>query len=140
MPALFKVRYHCPWYLLLSLRTLHFYMVFFCKLIPLFALLFSSSDCKMSTLRVNFLTVSLPRPSLMVLFLYFCLAVSSTMRSPLLDYVVRDRECIQSQFVKFSSGFAVNQAMSTSAIHNSLIPLKKTVRTLYFWYSFAQLE
>ena len=42
--------------------------------------------------------------------------------------------------LKFFPGFAVNQALSASAVHNSLIPRKKTVRTLYFWCSFAQLE
>ena len=34
----------------------------------------------------------------------------------------------------------MNQALSASAVHNSLIPMDKTERTLYFWYSFAQLE
>ena len=90
-------------------------MVFFCKFVHLFALLFCPSDCelwftitwiseksivnicKMSTLRVNFLAASLPRiPGYMVLFLFFGFAVSSTMTTPFLDHVVRDRECIQS--------------------------------------------
>ena len=66
--------------------------------------------------------------------------MSSTMIRSFLYHVVRDSECIQSSFVKLSSGFAVNQELSASAVHNSLIPIKKTVRTLYFWCSFAQLE
>ena len=98
------------------------------------------NTCKLSTLRVNFLAASLPRvQGCMVLFLFFGFATSSTMIRSFLYHVVRDGECIQSEFVKLSSGFAVNQALSASAIHNSLIP-KKTVRTLYFCYSFAQLE
>ena len=65
----------------------------------------------MFTLRVNFLAAPLPRiPGNMVLFLFFGFAVSSTMATPFLDHVVRDRESIQSQFVKLSSRFAVNQA------------------------------
>ena len=89
--------------------------VFLCKFIPLFALLLCPSDCemwftinwiseksivntcKMFTLRVDFLTASLPRiPSSMVLFLFFGFAMSSTMTAPFLDHVVRERECIQS--------------------------------------------
>ena len=34
----------------------------------------------------------------------------------------------------------MNQVLSASAVHNSLIQKKKTVRTLYFWCSFALLE
>ena len=71
-------------------------------------------------------------PKTVVLFLFFGFAVSSTMTAPFLDHVVRDRECIQSLFVKLSSGFATNQELSASAVDNSLIPRKKTVRTLYF--------
>ena len=58
-----------------------------------------------------------------------------------LDHVVRDeRVHPQSLFVKLSSGFAFNQELSASAVDNSLIPRKKTVRTLYFFgYFFAQL-
>ena len=131
--------------------------------LPLFARLFSLSDCelrftidlvsekssgehlcKMFTLRVNSSCRHLFHAfhGFLVLFLFFGFAMSSTMTwgRPLLDYVVRDRVCIKSQFVKLSSGFAVNQALSASAVHNSLIPMKKTVRTLYFWYSLAQLE
>ena len=134
-------------------------MVFFCKFVQLFALLFCPSDCelwftinwvseksivntcKVSTLRVNFLAASLPRiPSFLVLFMFFGFAMSSTMTASFLYHLVRDRECIQSLFVKLSSRFAVNQELSATAIHNSLIPMKKTVRTLYFWCSFAQLE
>ena len=134
-------------------------MVFFCKFVHLFSLLFCPSDCelwftinwiyeksivntcKMSTFRVNFPAASPPRiPGQVILSLYFGLAMSSTMSGSFLYHVVWDRECIQCQCVKFSSGFAVNQALSASAIHNSLIQIKKTVRTLYFWCSFAQLE
>ena len=98
------------------------------------------NTCKMSTLRVNFLAASLPRiPGHMVLCLFFGFAMSSTMSRSFLHHVVRDRECIQSEFVKLSSEFAVNQALSASAVHNSLISRKKTVRALYFWKSFAQL-
>ena len=122
-------------------------MIFLRKFVPLFVLLFWPSDwglwftmnlisekpmmntCKMFTLTVDFLTASLPRiPGHMVFSLYFGLAVSSTMGSAFLDHVVRDRDCIQSYFEKLSSGFAVNQALSASAVHNSLIPIKKTVR------------
>ena len=95
----------------------------------------------MFTLGVDFLTASLPRiPSHVVFSLYFGLSVSSTMGSAFLYHVVRDRDCIQSLFVKLSSGLAVNQALSAGAVHNSLIPRKKTLGTLYFWCSFAQLE
>ena len=84
------------------------------------------NTCKMFTLGVDFLTASLQRiPSHVVLSLYFGLAVSNTMDSAFLYHVVRDRDCIQSQFVKLSSGFAVNQALSASAVHNSLISIKK---------------
>ena len=66
----------------------------------------------MFTLRVDFLTASLPRiPSLVVLSLYLCLAMSNNMSRPFLYHVVRERECTQSKFVKHSSGFAVNQAI-----------------------------
>ena len=94
-------------------------MVFFRKFIPLFALLFWPSDCelwftinwiseksivntcKMFTLGVDFLAASLPLiPGYMVLFLYFGLALSSTMSRSFLYHVVRDRECIQSLSVK----------------------------------------
>ena len=131
-------------------------MVFFGKFVHLFALLFCSSDCElrisiywvseksivktfeMFTLRVNSFAASLPRiPGYMVLFLFFGFAVSSTMTTPLLDHVVRDRECIQSKFVKLSCGFAFNQDVSAGLIDHSLIPIEKTMRTLYFWYSFA---
>ena len=99
------------------------------------------NTCKMSTLRVNFLAASLARiPGYMVLFLFFGFAMSSTMTAPFLYHVVRNRECIQSELFKLSSGFAVNEEVSASAVDNSLIPIKKTMRTLYFWSSFAQLE
>ena len=99
------------------------------------------NTCKMFTLGVDFIAASLLRiPSHVIFSLHFGLAVSSTMGSAFLYHIVRDRGCIQSQFVKLSSEFAVNQELSASAVHNSLIPLKKTVRTLYFWYSSAQLD
>ena len=60
-----------------------------------------------------------------MLFLCFSFAVASTLGSHLLDYVVRDRESIQSPLVKILAGFAFNQEMSTGAIDHSLIPLKK---------------
>ena len=52
----------------------------------------------------------------------------------------RGIESIQSPLTKNFTGFAFNQEMSTSAIDHSLIPIKKTLRTLYFWCCFAQLE
>ena len=55
------------------------------------------NTCKMFTLKVDFLSASLPRiPDHMVFSLYFGLAVSSTMGSAFLDHVVRNRDCIQS--------------------------------------------
>ena len=87
----------------------------FCKFVHLYALLFRPTDCKlwftidlvseksivntfeMLTLRVNSFAASLPRiPGCMVLFLFFSFAVTSTMATPFLDHVVRDRESIQS--------------------------------------------
>ena len=48
-------------------------------------------------LRVNSFAASLPRvEGYVVLFLFFSFAVSSTMATPFLDHVVRDRESIQS--------------------------------------------
>ena len=95
----------------------------------------------MFTLGVDFLTASLPRiPSQVVFSFYLGLAVSSTIGSAFLYHAVRDRDCMKSLFVKISSGFAVNQALSASAVHNSLIPKEKAERTLYFWCGFAQLE
>ena len=54
-------------------------------------------------------------------------------------YVVLDWESVQSPLVKIWAGFAFKEEMSTSAIDNSLIPLK-AFWALYAWYSFAQLE
>ena len=55
----------------------------------------------MFLLRVNSFAASLPRiEGYMVLFLFFSFAVSSTMETPLLDHLVRDRESIQSLFSK----------------------------------------
>ena len=78
-------------------------MVFFCKFVHLFSLLFSPSDCelwftinwiyeksivntcKMSTLRVNFLAASLPRiAGHMVLILFSGFAMSSIMTASFL--------------------------------------------------------
>ena len=76
------------------------------------------NTCKMFTMRVNFLAASLPRiPGCMVLYLLFGFAMSSASILSLSNFI--------------------HQALAASAVHNSL---KKTVRTLYFWYSFAQLE
>ena len=64
----------------------------------------------MFILRVNSSAASLARiEGYMVLFLFFSLAVSSMMATPFVDHVVRDieRESIQSQFHKLSSGFAL---------------------------------
>ena len=81
------------------------------------------------------------RRKLLVLVVCVSLAVSNTMGSAFLYHVIWDRDCIQSQYVPFSSRFAVNQALSAQVQYtNSLIPIKKTVRTLYLWCSFAQLE
>ena len=62
------------------------------------------------------------------------------MTAPFLTNAMRDRECLQSKFVKVYSGFTFNQELSANAVDNSLIPIKKTVGTLYFWQSFAQLK
>ena len=151
--ACFVQRYHYPWSLLNSSLSEAICMVCFCNFIPLIALLFCPSDCElrftinwisekaivntciMFTLRVNFLATSLPRiPGHMVLP---CRAPWAT---PFLDRVVRATECIQSWFVTLSSGFAFNQEMSESAVDHSLIPIEKTLRTLYLRISFAQLE
>ena len=51
----------------------------------------------MFSLRVNSFAASLPSvEGFLVLFLFFSFAVSSTMATPFLDHVVRDRESIQS--------------------------------------------
>ena len=95
----------------------------------------------MFTLRVNSFAASLPRiPGYMVLFLFFSFAVSSTMATPFLDHVVREREWVQSLIIKLSSGFAFNQELSAGTVDNSLAPIEKTVRTVHFRYCFAQLE
>ena len=156
LPDLFKVRYHCPWYLLDSFVERWYVWLCFCQFVHLYALLFCPTDCelwftidlvseksivntcKMFTFGVNSFAASLPRiPCFLVLFLFFSFAVSSTIATPFLDHVVRDRESIQFQFIQLSSGFAFNQELSAGAVDNSLIPIKKTVRTLYFWNCFA---
>ena len=96
---------------------------------------------KMFTLRVDFLTASLLRiPSLMVLFLYLGLAVGEHHRYVLSLSRSAGQSVSSLSLLNPSSEFAVNQALSAIAVHNSLIPIKKTERTLYFCYSFAQLE
>ena len=47
LPDLFKVRYQCPWYLFKFLCGEMIRMVFFCKFVHLFALLFCPSDCEL---------------------------------------------------------------------------------------------
>ena len=62
-----------------------------------------------------------------MLLLCFSFAVPSVVGSHLLDDVVRNRESIQSSFVKILAGFAFNQEMSAGAIDHSLIPIKKAI-------------
>ena len=90
LPDLFKVRYHCPLYLLNS--SVERWYVWFClaNFVHLFAIFLAPANfevrftinliseksivntCKMFTFRVNSLAASLPRiPSFMVLFLFF---------------------------------------------------------------------
>ena len=90
-------------------------VILFCQFVHLCALLFCPAmcelwftidlvsekaivnTCEMFTLRVNSFAASLPRiPGYMVLFVIFSFTVSSTMATPFLDHVVRDRESIQS--------------------------------------------
>ena len=52
------------------------------------------------------------------------------MATPFLDYVVRDRESIQSQLIKLSSGFAFNQELSASTVDNSLIPIGEDIKNI----------
>ena len=126
-------------------------VILLCQFIHLFALLFGPTDCelwftidlvseksivntcKMFTLRVNSFAASRPHIlSYWVLSLFFSFAVSSTTTTPFLDHVVREREGIQSQFMKLSSVFACNQELSANAVDNSLISTKKTVGTCFF--------
>ena len=114
LPALFKVRYHCPWYPFCSSGVRRYvwsscasssHSLHFCSVHPI-ASCYSRywisetsivNTCRTFTLRVNFLAASLPRiPGHMVLCLFFGLAMSSTMSKSFLYHVVRDRECIQS--------------------------------------------
>ena len=90
-------------------------MILFCKFVHLYALLLGPANFElrftidlvsektivntfvMFILRVNSFAASLPRvEGCMVLFLFFTFAVSSTMATPFLDHVVRERERIQS--------------------------------------------
>ena len=108
---LFKVRYHCPWYLLNS--SVERWYVWFCFASSSISMqfLFCPANCElwftidlvsekaivntfeMFTVRVNSFAASLPRiPCYMVLFLFFSFTVSSTKATPFLDHVVRDFE------------------------------------------------
>ena len=91
----------------------------------------------MNSIKILFDTSLLRVVGDMVLFLCFSFAVPSTMVSLLLDYVVRDRENIQSSFVKFLAGFAFNEEVPAGAMDHSLIPIERTMRTLHFWNCFA---
>ena len=94
-------------------------VILLCQLVHLYALLLGPANFElrftidlvsenmivntfvMFILRVNSFAASLPRvEGYMVLLLFFSLAVSSTMVSHLLDYVVRNRESIQSPWLK----------------------------------------
>ena len=77
----------------------------FCSVQPIFELRFTIDLVSQKTivntfvmfLSVNSFAASLPRvEGYMVLFLFFSVTVSSTMVTPFLDHVVRDRESIQS--------------------------------------------
>ena len=72
-----------------------------------------------------------------MLFLCFGFNVPSTSTSPLGNNVVLHWESIQSPWVKILAGFTFFQEMSTSAIDNSLIPIKKAFWALHFWNCFA---
>ena len=65
-----------------------------------------------------------------MLFLCFSSAVPSTSRSLILDNVVLDWESVQSPLIKMLTGFTFFQEMSTSAIDNSLIPIKKGILSI----------
>ena len=75
-----------------------------------------------------------------MLFLCISFVVPNTTRSLFLNDVVLDWESIQSPLMKTLAGFTFFQEMSTSAIENSLIPMKKACWALHFWNCFAQLE
>ena len=75
-----------------------------------------------------------------MLFLCISFAVPSTTRSPLLDDVVLDWESIQSPLVKKLAGFTFFEEMSTSALDNSLIPIKKAFWALHVENCFAKLK
>ena len=113
-------------------------MVFLCQLIHCDALLLGPANFE---LRVTMYWISLETIVNYIKILFdaslsrvvghemLCLcvgfAVPSTMRSHLLDDVVRDGESIQSPLTKILTGFACNQEMCTSATDHSLIPIKK---------------
>ena len=67
-------------------------------------------------------------------------ALPSTVWSTLLVDVVLDWESIQSPLVKMTAGSTFFQEMSTSAIDNSLIPIKEAFWALHFWNCFAWLK
>ena len=105
---LFKVRYHCPWYLLYS-SGVRWYVwssfasssisLHFCFVHPIAScdsrytgsLRKIVNTCKMSTFRVNFLANISSTHSTLLLFLLFGFAMSSTMIAPFLDHVGRER-------------------------------------------------
>ena len=111
-PYLFKLRYHCPGYLLCSSGEKRYvwssfasssHSLHFCSVHPIASCdsRYTGSLRKRSRiifiLGIDILAACLPRiPGYMVLFLYFGLAVSSTIGRPFLCHVVRDRESIQS--------------------------------------------
>ena len=103
LPDLFKVKYYCSWYFpcpsgkrccVLSSCTSSSISLQFCSVHPIASCEKSIvNTCKMPTLRI---AASFPRiPGHMVLLFFLGFAVSSTMATPFLDHVVRDRECIQ---------------------------------------------
>ena len=86
---------------------------------------------EMFTLSFRSFAASLPRiPGYKVLFLFFSFTVSSTVATPFLDHVVRDRESIQSLFIELSAGFAFNQELSASAVDNSLIANREDIENI----------
>ena len=79
----------------------------------------------------NIFDTSLPRVvGHEMLFLCVGFAVPSTVGSPLLDDVVRDGESIQSPLTKILTGFAFFQELFTSAIDDSMTPIKKGIRSI----------
>ena len=73
-----------------------------------------------------------------VLFLCFSFAVQSTMVSLLLNDVVRDRESIQSPFVKVLAGCAFNQKEETMELFHT--PTEGSADYNYYHYYFLFLK